>query len=216
MEQQVAQSKPVVPQLDRGQVLAASPRVTIDAPEVDGSISLRGARLREALQTAASDNGWTLAGTIDIRFEVDPSRRPGVPAAVFPEARATGLALVRTDTGERIVLGDGTVTIGRSSASTIAVDDTRVSRSHATIERTRSGWSLTDAGSSNGTTVDGRSLTPRKPRPLAAGEVIGVGPVELRVEADGGAAPSGTRALADRDRTRISGEVLPPPRRPRS
>jgi YidC/Oxa1 family membrane protein insertase len=45
VEQQVALTKPAVPQLDRGQVLAASPRVTIDAPEVDGSISLRGARL---------------------------------------------------------------------------------------------------------------------------------------------------------------------------
>ena len=163
------------------------------------------------------------------RFEAGKALQPGYGVIVVPlefigAAEMASIlkpllppdALVRTDTGERIVLGDGTVTIGRSSASTIAVDDTRVSRSHATIERTRSGWSLTDAGSSNGTTVDGRSLTPRKPRPLAAGEVIGVGPVELRVEADGGAAPSGTRALADRDRTRISGEVLPPPRRPRS
>lgn len=195
-------------------VLHVSP---VDMEVIDETRSWFVDGLREALQTAASDNGWTLAGTIDIRFEVDASRRPGVPAAVFPEAKATGLALVRTDTGERFVLGDGTVTIGRSSGSTIAVDDTRVSRSHATIERTRSGWSVTDAGSSNGTTVDSRALTARKPRPLAAGEVIGVGPVELRVEPDGGdAAPSGTRALADRDRTRISGEVLPPPRRPRS
>lgn len=38
--------------------------------------------LRDALQTAAQDNGWTLDGTIEIRFEVDASRRAGVPNAL--------------------------------------------------------------------------------------------------------------------------------------
>jgi hypothetical protein len=182
--------------------------------------------LRDALQVAAKDNGWTLAGTIDIRFEVDPSRRPGVPnaLAVDPDgpkrAEPTGppssLTLVRTDTGERFPLGSASVIIGRSSDSTIVVDDTRVSRSHATVERSRSGWSVTDNGSSNGTTVNGRALAPRSAMALSARDIIGVGPVELRVEADHrGTSPAGTRALDDSDRTRISGEVLPPPRRPR-
>jgi hypothetical protein len=174
--------------------------------------------LREALQTAAADNGWALTGPIDIRFEADASRRPGVPSAVFPDAAPSSrsLALVRTDTAERFALGSSTVTIGRASGSTIVVDDTRVSRSHATVERGRSGWTVTDAGSSNGTTLNGRALAPRTARTLSAGDVIGVGPVELRVEADaGGGRPEGTRALDDSDRTRISGEVLPPPRRPR-
>ncbi|WP_421119910.1 FhaA domain-containing protein [Aquihabitans daechungensis] len=192
--------------------------------------------LRDALQTAAKDNGWTLAGSTDIRFEVDPARRPGVPnaLAVDPDgpkrAEPTGpppadpaaaaapaaLTLVRTDTGQRFPLGSSSVVIGRSSDSTIVVDDTRVSRSHATVERSRSGWSVTDNGSSNGTTVNGRALAPRSAMALTARDVIGVGPVELRVEADDrGTRPAGTRALDDSDRTRISGEVLPPPRRPR-
>ncbi len=191
--------------------------------------------LRVALQTAASDNGWTLAGSIDLRFEVDASRRPGVPYALAvdpdgpkraeptgpPPADRTGagappaLALVRTDTGERFPLGASTVIIGRSSDSTIVVDDTRVSRSHATVERSRSGWSVTDNGSSNGTTLNGTALPPRTPKVLTPGVVIGVGPVDLRVDADArGARPAGNRALDDSDRTRISGEVLPPPRRP--
>jgi hypothetical protein len=175
--------------------------------------------LREALHKAAADNGWSLTGTVDIRFEADPSRRPGAPSAVFPDAPASArsLSLVRTDTGERFALGPSTVTIGRSSGSTIVVDDTRVSRSHATVDRSRSGWSITDAGSANGTTVNGKALAPRSAKALSAGDVLGVGPVELRVEADdGGGRPEGTRALDDSDRTRISGEVLPPPRRPRS
>ncbi len=185
--------------------------------------------LRDALQTAATDNGWTLTGSIDIRFEIDPSRRPGVPNALLvdPEGLPTadrgaaaapaGLALVRTDTGARLALGSATVTIGRSSDSTVVVDDTRVSRSHATVEPSRSGWSITDSGSSNGTAVNGKALPARSPRPLSAGDVIGVGPVDLRVEAEAtGSRAAGARALDDSDRTRISGEVLPPPRRPPS
>ncbi|WP_426573061.1 FhaA domain-containing protein [Aquihabitans sp. McL0605] len=195
--------------------------------------------LTDALRTAAQDNGWELDGTIDIRFEADPSRRPGVPnaLAVDPEGpkkakpttpppagapkaptggRSTRLAVVRTDTSERIVLGSDVITIGRSTDSTIVVDDTRVSRAHATIGRGRSAWTITDSGSSNGTTLNGRLLTPNSAQTLAAGDVIGVGPVDLRVEAEGAPSrPAGTRALDDSDRTRISGEVLPPPRRPR-
>jgi hypothetical protein len=40
------------------------------------------------------------------------------------------------------------------------------------------------------------------------GTTIGIGPLQLRVVTDGAARPSGTRALADADRTRISAEVL--------
>lgn len=183
--------------------------------------------LRDALTTAAQDNGWTIDGTIAIRFEVDASRRAGVPnaLAVDPDGPkradpsgppgtsiATGLALVRTDTGARLALGRSAVTVGRSSDSTVVIDDTRVSRAHATIERTRSGWSITDNGSSNGTRLNGKAIAAKTARPLSAGDVIGIGPVDLRVEADASQA-AGARALDDSDRTRISGEVLPPPRR---
>lgn len=187
--------------------------------------------LKDALQTAANDNGWTLSGTIEIRFEADGSRRPGVPSALAvdpdgpkradptpPPTAAVGpvaLALVRTDTGGRTPLGAGAITIGRSSDCTIVIDDTRVSRAHATVEQTRSGWTVTDTGSSNGTTVNGKAITARTATSVAQGDVIGVGPVDLRIEA-GSSATAGARALDDRDRTRISGEVLPPPRRPRS
>lgn len=183
--------------------------------------------LRDALTDAAASNGWTVDGPIDIRFEVDPSRRPGVPNAMAVDpggpkkapargTTATGVALVRDDTEERWPLDAHTVSIGRGSASTIVVDDTRVSRLHAKVAPGRSGWTVTDAGSSNGTTHNGRLLTPNVPQPLKPGDRIGIGPVEFLVKADGGPSEAGTRALDDRERTRISGEVLPPPRRPRS
>jgi hypothetical protein len=192
--------------------------------------------LADALRRAAADNGWVLDGAVEIDYRGDPTRRPGVPSAlaVAPDAgrgaapvapppaprgaaaAGTGLALVRGDTGERIPLGTETVTIGRSRDRTITVDDNRVSRAHAHVEPRNGGWTVTDDGSANGTRVAGTELEAGRPRPLRAGDVIGVGPVDLRVVAAPAAAGQpGTRALEDSDRTRISGQVLPPPRRPR-
>lgn len=203
----------------------------VDMEVIDDTRSWFVDGLRDALTTAANDNGWALDGSIDIRFEVDASRRAGVPnaLAVDPDgpkraepsaapgkvAAATGLALVRADTGVRTPLGRTPVTVGRSSDSTIVIDDTRVSRTHATVERTSSGWAVTDNGSSNGTRVNGKAIAARSPKAVAAGDVIGIGPVDLRVEPDAGSRSAGARALDDSDRTRISGEVLPPPRRPK-
>ena len=192
--------------------------------------------LSEALVQAADDNGWSLDGAVEIEFEADPARHRGVPAAVVtspepeptptptpppapppaapaPRTSAPGrtFVVIRADTGERIPLVDP-LTIGRSRDRGVTVDDTRVSRAHARIERLRGGWAVVDEGSANGTTVDGSPVAPNRPHALRPGSVIGVGPVELRVVAVAAGGQPGTRALDDQERTRISGEVLPPDR----
>jgi len=191
--------------------------------------------LADALRHAATDNGWVLDGAIYIDFRPDPRRRPGVPSALAvppdepagaapsapppsPRAAPTSsaertLALVRSDTGERVELGTAMVTIGRSRDRVVTIDDTRVSRAHARIEPRSDGWAIIDEGSANGTRVGGENLPANRARPLRPGDVIGIGPVELRVAAtEAPRASPGTRALDDRDRNRISGEVLPPTR----
>ncbi|CAN5610227.1 hypothetical protein BH10ACT1_BH10ACT1_12450 [soil metagenome] len=191
--------------------------------------------LVSALRRAASDNGWVVDGEVDITYESDPSRRQGVPAAlaVAPEEPANaapvappptpsapvattgrGLAVVRSDTGERLGLGSAVVTIGRSRDRTVMVDDSRVSRGHARIEPRKGAWALFDEGSANGTKVNGQTLPASRPCVLRVGDVVTIGPVELQVvAAEVAAGQAGTRALDDSDRTRISGEVLPPSRR---
>lgn len=129
-----------------------------------------------------------------------PTGSPAVPAAA--------LALLRADTGERVVLRGPSVTIGRSPDNTISSLDERISRTHARLEPAGGGWVVVDTGSANGTWVDGTRISPRTPVPVRVGTAIGIGPLQLRVTADGPARPSGTRALADADRTRISAEVL--------
>ncbi|CAN5843693.1 hypothetical protein BH23ACT2_BH23ACT2_05190 [soil metagenome] len=198
-----------------------------------------------ALHQAAGDNGWTLDGAVEVGYRADPARRLGAPAA---HARAHGtspadptpappiaprpspgrlpaadgpslaLVLVRGDTGERIPLLGASLSVGRSRDRDVTIDDTRVSRSHARFEPRQGGWGVIDEGSANGTRVSGTELVPNQPRALRPGDVIAVGPVDLRVTtapAGGAGDPgghAGTRALDDRDRHRISGEVLPPDR----
>lgn len=178
--------------------------------------------LVDALRTAARDNGWALRGPVEIDFVADPSRRPGVPSArAVPPAgvvadappSSTALVLVRSDNGQRHPVGDGVVTIGRSKDRDITIDDNRVSRSHAHVEVQNRTVVVVDEGSSNGTTVGSTRLTAHEKHRVRAGDVITVGPVKLRVEATA-SADSGTRALDDGDRRRISHDVLPP--RPRT
>jgi hypothetical protein len=148
--------------------------------------------LSAAFADAARAASWSIELPLDLRYEADPSRRRGVPSALAVDPRPaptsprtepsapTGLALVAD--GHRTVLGEDPVVIGRASVSDLVIDDTRVSRHHATVARGRGGWVLTDAGSSNGTSVNGRLLSPNVPHVLRAGDLIGIGPTELRVE----------------------------------
>ncbi|MCB0971505.1 MAG: DUF3662 domain-containing protein [Acidimicrobiales bacterium] len=185
--------------------------------------------LVEALHAAAADEGWAIAGTVDVAFEADPSRRRGVPTAlaVAPgesrraepsaapapsrPAAVTSLRLRRADTGATTALDADELVIGRADDVDLRIDDKRVSRRHAAVRRGRGRWSVTDLGSANGTTCNGRLLSPQAPQPIQVGDTVGIGPFELVVEPHDGPAP-GSRALDDRDRTRISGEVLRPRR----
>lgn len=188
--------------------------------------------LESALRRAAGDNGWHLTGDIVIETETASDRRPGVPAALAVHGSGSGreraaapptntrsaggqgtrtLVVVRSDTEERFPLGSRPLTIGRARDRDITIDDNRVSRSHARIEPRNGGWTVVDEGSANGTRLRGDELPPQQPRPLRAGDLLGIGPVELLVKAGPPASEglAGTRALDASDRTRISGQVLP-------
>lgn len=94
-------------------------------------------------------------------------------------------------------LGDGPVLIGRDPACDVVLDDERVSRQHASVERVEgAGWLLRDLDSGNGTWVDGRRV--HAPVLLQGGEEISVGGAVLGIEARSapGPAPAGRRGLA--------------------
>jgi hypothetical protein len=82
---------------------------------------------------------------------------------------------------------DGEVTIGRGSGNDVVIDDATLSRVHLRLDRDAmgTGWRVRDAGSSNGTKVNGQKVG-TDPVPLENGTAIEGGAVRLTFyEAEG-------------------------------
>src|SRR5581483_5669270 len=84
------------------------------------------------------------------------------------------------EVGETHLLDSTLVRIGRGGQNDIALDDDFASANHARIEPRRDGVWVSDAGSTNGTFVNGARL--QKPLRLTPGDVIRVGSTDLRFE----------------------------------
>ncbi len=78
--------------------------------------------------------------------------------------------------GSRINLDGDQTLIGRHPESDVFLDDITVSRRHAEVARTPTGYDVIDAGSLNGTYVN-RTLVERAP--LSDGDVVQVGKFKL-------------------------------------
>jgi hypothetical protein len=73
----------------------------------------------------------------------------------------------------------GIFTIGRDAGCDLVLTDMTVSRTHAGLRREGSSWLLSDAGSTNGTRVNGWRVT--SPVPLQAGDHVTFGAMTLVV-----------------------------------
>ncbi|MEO9253917.1 MAG: FHA domain-containing protein [Tepidiformaceae bacterium] len=76
----------------------------------------------------------------------------------------------------------GTMSLGRDPGNGIVLGDPSVSGVHASFERLRDGWRLTDLGSTNGTTMNGR-LVDGRGVVLRGGERLSLGTVVMRFQA---------------------------------
>lgn len=90
------------------------------------------------------------------------------------------------------------IQIGRDPASDIRIDNTSVSRTHAHIACEEDGSFLEDAGSQNGTMLNGESLTERTK--LATGDVVRIGKFDLHIEVHEGSTWSKRQAQQELDR----------------
>ncbi len=71
------------------------------------------------------------------------------------------------------------VTVGRTANNDLVFDDASVSRFHAWFQEEEQGWSVADAGSKNGTTLDGKKLSSKKPAAIVPGARVRFGSVEV-------------------------------------
>jgi DNA-binding transcriptional ArsR family regulator len=84
----------------------------------------------------------------------------------------------KPDGRELVALGGARLTVGRGATSDVAVEsDPEMSRLHAVLEPLGEGWCVRDAGSSNGTYVNGERIW--SARPLRSGDEIRAGRTRL-------------------------------------
>ncbi|HFE66824.1 MAG TPA: FHA domain-containing protein [Chloroflexi bacterium] len=108
-------------------------------------------------------------------------------------------------TPRQFTLSQTRLIIGRRSASDIALSDLSVSRRHAELRRVDGRWQVRDLGSSGGTVVDGRKLTPQQPVPWLPGQTLRIGAYTLHWA---GATPP-TRLSAGGERLSVNGNRFP-------
>ncbi|MET7284254.1 FHA domain-containing protein [Streptomyces sp. NPDC005573] len=117
----------------------------------------------------------------------------GAPAALEPHPELddapTQLHVVAgPDAGGVHLLHGGRITVGRSADADVPLDDLDVSRLHCAVTVEPDGQvTVTDLGSTNGTTLDGTRVTGR-PLRFPAGALLRIGESALRVTPSGGPA----------------------------
>src|SRR5262249_55961303 len=71
------------------------------------------------------------------------------------------------------------ITVGRTPNNDLVIAETSISRFHAYVRREGNQWVVADAGSKNGSWLDGDALVARKERPLASHATVRLGDVDL-------------------------------------
>jgi FHA domain len=93
---------------------------------------------------------------------------------------ATVVGLQGGLTGKTFEVGSGPLTFGRGDENDVVLTTPSASRLHAELRREASGYVLYDRGSTNGTWVNGVSVTVR---PLKSGDQIQIGDEQFRFDA---------------------------------
>ena len=141
----------------------------------------------------ATEQGWSFVGPVGVRFERVADLRTGLfrvrSGVIASEVIASELLATPVSRGPVLMLVDRPLVlsapitvIGRGVDADIRLMDTGVSRHHLEVRRETDGSVLlTDAGSTNGTLVNGQPVTHAL---LADGDEIRVGATTLTFRVD--------------------------------
>ncbi|MCH2202779.1 MAG: GGDEF domain-containing protein [Fuerstiella sp.] len=120
---------------------------------------------RDPSHNAIADTRIELSGSANA---VSTTDGPGCLLQIYPVPDIPGL----------MRLGSGRSVLGRDDTCDITIDDSSVSRMHATVEWSNDTYCITDLNSTNGSWINGTKLAPQTP--LAGGELIRLGNTILK------------------------------------
>ena len=177
---ELAGDREIAPQVEGG---ALGPQAS--EPPDEPAASLRSVEAREQTMLVRPGDIGALGpalqeppqdGTMMIRLSSAATIAPG----------AVSLMVVRSDVasmvGQRFAL-QAEMRVGRSDAE-IVLPDPRLSRQHAVVRCKNTGVSIVDAGSANGTYVNGLRLQPDKEYSLLPGAHVSIGGTVLALSMD--------------------------------
>ena len=139
--------------------------------------------LCDAAREHARDEGYSFAGPVSVDFTLAPTMHTGafqITGRLREGEGGVGAGSLVLPTGDRVVLGEQTLAIGRMPECNIVLADPNVSRRHAEIRPKGVGYVVVDLGSTNGTRVNGVRVTEHE---LADGDEIALGNTKIRFEA---------------------------------
>ena len=142
------------------------------------------AELVEAAREYAREEGYHFMGPVRVQLVHRDDLRPGrfeVVAQLRQAAGGVGAGSLVLPSGQRISLGDRTISVGRLPECTIPLSDHNVSRKHAEIRPGRGAYVVVDLGSTNGTMVNGTRITGEQR--LGDGDILSFGSTYVRFEA---------------------------------
>ncbi len=142
---------------------------------------------RELADTArqhAREEHYRFVGPVEMVIEPDSGVREGVLSVEgrfveSEDARTPGSLMLPT--GDRVPLGEYIVSVGRQHDCTVVLADPNVSRRHAEVGPSGSGFAVTDLGSTNGTAVNGTKISGS--RQLVDGDEVRFGNTVMHFEA---------------------------------
>ncbi|MEN6521469.1 MAG: FHA domain-containing protein [Armatimonadota bacterium] len=119
---------------------------------------------------------------VESGFEATPEQaleEPVQPVEIHEELPALA-RLVPKAGGDELLVKQGENTVGRRPANDIVIADPYISGSHAVISASDGSFSVTDTGSTNGTSVNGERLSPNEPHALTDGDEVTFGQDSFR------------------------------------
>jgi hypothetical protein len=163
---------------ERSYTLPGSAQVTL---ERDAQLRAGGIRVSSRLEDPADDAPVGTSPLLPARQAPEPEAAPPAePSPAEPSLVSRGRARLDLQ-GASCYVDIDVAAIGRGLDNDVVVEDPRVSRHHARLQRSGRGWELVDLSSTNGTFINDK---PIRQRPVANGDTISLGGLEMTFHVD--------------------------------